>query len=118
MTCTDLMSREEVAALLNINAESVRSTLRRQGITEQRGYPRDEVLSRFKFLEEPPVGTSIRMASGRTFTRHDHHPDFHWKDSAGWYRWSEVRGRGRREHGEVVAADVAGTSDSPQSTKP
>lgn len=37
------MSREEVAALLGIQPESVRSTLRRYGITEQRGYLRDAV---------------------------------------------------------------------------
>lgn len=42
-----LMSREEVAALLGISPESVRSTLRRHGITEMRGYPRE--------LEERPV---------------------------------------------------------------
>ena len=35
-----LMSRDEVAALLNIGPESVRSTLRRFGIPEERGYPR------------------------------------------------------------------------------
>lgn len=39
----DLMSREEVAALLGIKPNSVRDTLRRYGITEQRGYPRDLV---------------------------------------------------------------------------
>ena len=38
-----LMSREEVAALLGISPESVRSTLRRYGITEVRGYPRDQI---------------------------------------------------------------------------
>jgi len=37
------MSRDEVAALLNIGPESVRSTLRRDGIPEERGYPRELV---------------------------------------------------------------------------
>lgn len=40
-----LMSREEVAALLKIEPNSVRNTLRRYGITERRGYPRDAVES-------------------------------------------------------------------------
>jgi hypothetical protein len=39
------MSREEVAALLGISPEAVRSTLRRAGIREQRGYPRDQVVA-------------------------------------------------------------------------
>jgi len=38
-----LMSRDEVAALLGIKPNSVRDTLRRYGITEQRGYPREAV---------------------------------------------------------------------------
>lgn len=38
-----LMTRDEVAVALGIAPESVRSTLRRYGITEQRGYPRDLV---------------------------------------------------------------------------
>lgn len=38
-----LMTRDEVAELLGINPESVRSTMRRYGISEQRGYPRDQV---------------------------------------------------------------------------
>ncbi|MCW2719026.1 hypothetical protein [Pseudonocardia sp.] len=38
-----LMSREEVAALLGIKPNSVRDVLRRRGITEQRGYPREAV---------------------------------------------------------------------------
>lgn len=42
---TDLMTREDVAELLGIDPESVRSTLRRSGITEQRGYSREPVLS-------------------------------------------------------------------------
>lgn len=37
------MSRDEVAALLGIAPESVRKTLGRHGITELRGYPRDQV---------------------------------------------------------------------------
>lgn len=40
-----LMTREEVASLLGIKPNSVRDTLRRYGITEQRGYPRDAVES-------------------------------------------------------------------------
>lgn len=39
-----LMSRDEVAALLDINPEAVRSTLRRYGIRELRGYPREAVI--------------------------------------------------------------------------
>ena len=38
-----LMSREEVAQFLGIRPESVRGTLRRHGISEQRGYLRSEV---------------------------------------------------------------------------
>lgn len=38
-----LMNRDEVAELLGISPESVRSTMRRYGISEQRGYPRDQV---------------------------------------------------------------------------
>ena len=38
-----LMSRDEVAALFGIGLESVRSTLRRDGIPEERGYPRAQV---------------------------------------------------------------------------
>jgi hypothetical protein len=40
---SELMSREEVAGLLGIKPNSVRDTLRRHGITEQRGYPREAV---------------------------------------------------------------------------
>ena len=47
-----LMSRDEVAALLGIKPNSVRDTLRRYGITEQRGYPRDAVEN----LERPGKG--------------------------------------------------------------
>jgi hypothetical protein len=36
----NLMSRDEVAEALGIDPESVRSTLRRYGVTELRGYPR------------------------------------------------------------------------------
>ena len=46
------MSREEVAALLGIKPNSVRDTLRRYGITEQRGYPREAVES----LQRPGRG--------------------------------------------------------------
>lgn len=38
-----LMTRDEVAAHLGIKPNSVRDTLRRYGITEQRGYPRNLV---------------------------------------------------------------------------
>lgn len=48
-----LMSREEVAALLGIKPESVRSTLRPYGITEQRGYDRAAV----EGLKRPGRGT-------------------------------------------------------------
>lgn len=41
----DLITRDEVAALLGISPDSVRKTLSRYGITEQRGYPRDQVLA-------------------------------------------------------------------------
>lgn len=39
----NLMTRDEVAAHLGIKPNSVRDTLRRYGITEQRGYPRNLV---------------------------------------------------------------------------
>jgi len=39
----ELLSRDEVAALLGISPESVRKSLGRYGITELRGYPRGEV---------------------------------------------------------------------------
>jgi hypothetical protein len=106
------MSRDEVAALLGIKPNSVRDTLRRYGITEQRGYPREAVenLKRpgqgartdLPFNVEPPVGTVIRVESGRTFRRTDHHADFHWKDGTGWYRWAEVRGHANRENGQII----------------
>jgi DNA-binding CsgD family transcriptional regulator len=38
-----LMTREEVAAHLGISPEAVRSTLRRHGVREVRGYPRAAV---------------------------------------------------------------------------
>ena len=37
---SDLMTHDEVAALLGIGPESVRSTCRRAGIAVVRGYPR------------------------------------------------------------------------------
>lgn len=46
------MSREEVAALLGISPESVRSTLRRHGVIEQRGYDREAV----ELLQRPGQG--------------------------------------------------------------
>jgi len=39
-----LMTRDQVAEQLGIDVESVRSTMRRHDIAEQRGYPRDQVL--------------------------------------------------------------------------
>lgn len=38
-----LLPREEVARLLGIAPESVRSTLRRAGIAEKRGYPEGSI---------------------------------------------------------------------------
>lgn len=38
-----LLTREEVAVLLGIQPESVRSTLRRYGIHEHRGYHPDDI---------------------------------------------------------------------------
>jgi hypothetical protein len=109
---TELLGRDEVAERLGISPEAVRSTLRRYGITEQRGYDRAavEALERpgrgarndLPFPTEPPAGTVIRVDSGRTFRRDDHHPDFHWRDGVGWYRWREVQGHARRENGQVV----------------
>ena len=46
------MSRDEVAAFLGISSESVRTTLARYDIHEQRGYPRDQV----EQLERPGKG--------------------------------------------------------------
>lgn len=46
------MTRDEVAVLLGIKPNSVRDTLRRYGITERRGYPREAVES----LERPGRG--------------------------------------------------------------
>lgn len=43
MSGDTLMTRDEVADLLGIAPDSVRSTLRRYGVREERGYPRDEV---------------------------------------------------------------------------
>lgn len=43
MTDSDLITRDEAAALLGCAPESVRHILRRYGIAEQRGYPRDLV---------------------------------------------------------------------------
>lgn len=44
----DLMTRDEVAHLLGIDPNSVRSTMRRYGIRLLRGYPRSLVLERLK----------------------------------------------------------------------
>lgn len=41
----DLMTREEAAEVLGVAPDSVRHVLRRYGITEARGYPRDRVLA-------------------------------------------------------------------------
>lgn len=54
------------------------------------------------FDVEPPRGARIRMPNGRTFERKDPTPDFHWSDGTGWYRWSEVQGRARREGGRAL----------------
>lgn len=40
-----LMSRAEVSELLGVAPEAVRSTLRRYGVREVRGYPREAVLA-------------------------------------------------------------------------
>lgn len=52
MTTGDLMSREQVAAHLGIDPESVRSLMRRYGINEVRGYPADQVRN----LQRKPRG--------------------------------------------------------------
>ena len=54
------MTREEVAEHLGIDPESVRSTMRRYGITERRGYPRDQVLA----LERKPLGRKPSAGDG------------------------------------------------------
>jgi DNA-binding CsgD family transcriptional regulator len=46
------MTRDEIAALWGIDPEAVRSTLRRYGITEVRGYPREAV----EAVERPGQG--------------------------------------------------------------
>jgi predicted ArsR family transcriptional regulator len=43
VTDAELIGREEAAAILGISPDSVRSTLRRYGVTERRGYVRSEV---------------------------------------------------------------------------
>lgn len=48
----DLMSTAEVVAHLGVNPTSVRQTLRRYGIHEVRGYPREQVMA----LERKPRG--------------------------------------------------------------
>lgn len=55
----DLMPRDEVAALLGIDPEAVRSTLRRYGITEQRGYPRQQVMA----LQRPGQGARTDLVT-------------------------------------------------------
>ena len=55
-----LMSRDEVAALFRIDPNSVRDTLRRYGITEQRGYPRAEV----EAIRRPGRGGKVRRPTG------------------------------------------------------
>lgn len=52
-----LLTREEVAALLGIQPESVRSTLRRYGIVERRGYSEAAVLN----LRRPGRGHPNRV---------------------------------------------------------
>ena len=41
----DVLTHREVAELLGIDPEAVRSTMRRAGIPEIRGYPTDQVLA-------------------------------------------------------------------------
>jgi hypothetical protein len=60
MTNPNLMSRDEVAALLGIKPNSVRDTLRRYGITEQRGYSREAVEN----LKRPGRGARTDLAGG------------------------------------------------------
>lgn len=43
MSKSHLMSRDEAATLLGIKPDSVRNTLARYGITEKRGYLREQV---------------------------------------------------------------------------
>jgi hypothetical protein len=54
------MSRAEVAELLGVAPEAVRSTLRRYGVREVRGYPREAVMASLRpYLERrgvPAVG--------------------------------------------------------------
>lgn len=107
-----LMSREEIAAHLGIPIDQVRKAMSRAGIPHLTGWPRHQVqnLERpgrgartdLRFTTEPPAGTAIRVENGRTFRREDHHPDFHWKDGTGWYRWTEVRGHANRESGQII----------------
>jgi len=55
---SDLMTHDEVAALLGIGPESVRSTLRRAGIAVVHGYPRElvEALDRRRRTPTPRKG--------------------------------------------------------------
>lgn len=53
-----LMSRDEVAALWDIDPEAVRSTLRRYGIAEERGYRREAV----EAVERPGRGRRTDLA--------------------------------------------------------
>jgi hypothetical protein len=59
-TDSNLMPREEVAAFLGVAPESVRHILRRYGITEERGYPRDQVLA----LERKGRGRRTDLGKG------------------------------------------------------
>lgn len=63
---TELMGRDEIAALLGIAPNSVRDTLRRYGITERRGYPRAAV----EALAQPGArpGRGGRINRGDTMT--------------------------------------------------
>lgn len=45
MSDPDLMTREEAAEHLGVAPNSVRTVLARHGVTERRGYPREQVLS-------------------------------------------------------------------------
>lgn len=55
---TELMSTEEVAERLGVAPQSVRSTLRRFGVSEVRGWPREQVEN----LQRPGRGRRTDLA--------------------------------------------------------
>lgn len=63
----DLMTADEVAEHFGIQPASVRSTMRRYGITEQRGYPREQVMA----LERKPRGRPPREGTVSSVGIHD-----------------------------------------------